>query len=842
MRHSVVRCVAKSVMAEATSLLQARPSFDERVTVSKERLAELSRWREGSTAREIEARVICPSILVSDALAAMVSRQLRNLYVCEAAEVEFLALQNRSRPSVGCIFTEEDVAEGVPLAPCIRVEIAGTTPGGCVVAVRRTTKIAVRFLVEHDHTPCCRAGDMTPCMVETMASKEVREVMRCPVHSPHHHGRAEVAVRRTILLHGLKGVGKTEAAKLAARLTLEGAASTRSYSRVRCEVLDLAQSANKVLSCNTIIDIFARAFTFIAGEPVPRRRGVRLQKLRSDLQYSVSLIILDGLDAVCHKALVQRSCINKAICRRLASLVRQVVKLSGKTHGHIVVAATARRKGDLDQSLLDSFELELEIKPQDLCDRTRLIKAHLHGSALASPELIGKVAAKAVGYIAADIATLCDIAKRAAKLRVDRAIRTGTPNEVAGALVEANGNAEALLCRLVENAIPLAGEHRETPIRLIWIDFVTGFGAVRASCLWGLDVSVPKTRWSDIGGQTLSKLKLQQAVEWPRTKKHLFDRFGFEPVHGVLMHGPPGCSKTLLARACATESKAAFVSLSGADIYSPYLGEAEATVRRAFKAAQSASPAILFFDEIDALITNRGAQLEVNCTENRVLATFLICLDSITSPRTGVVTIGATNRPHAIDPALLRAGRLETEIYVALPDKADRLEVLNIHAAELQTAQEIDLSMIATRTRGFSGADLGNLCREAGYAAVRRITRLLHYPPPAPPYNQSRSSWPAPPQQAALTPLPNTDFDDVQVNQKSEGLDLIALPLLAQIKCVNICDFEVALTHSRATIDLAKIHSLQSHWDDRTRRRGAVFVDNDRNALHCASIASKMSN
>lgn len=842
MRRFVVRCVAIPVMAEAMHLLQARPSFDERVTVSKERLAELSSRQEGLTARQVEARVVCASILVSDALAAMVARRLRNLYVCEAAEVEFFALQRRSRPSVGCIFTEEDVAEGAPLAPCIRVEIAGTTPGGCVVAIRRTTKVAVSFVIERHHVPCCRGGDITPRVIETAASEKVRELIGCPVHHRGIDSGVTEAVSRTILLHGLKGVGKTEAAKLAASLALEGEASRQSYCRVRCEVLDLAQTANEVLRSNEIVDVFARAFTFVAGESVPRCGGTRLQKRQSDLQYSVSLIVLDSLDAVCDKSLYQRSPSNKEICVQLASLVRQVARLSSSIRGHVVVAATARRKDNLDQTMLDSFELEHEIKPPELCDRTMLIQTHLHGSVLALPELLQKVGTKAVGYVAADVATLCLVAKRAANLRVDRSIRIDTPDGLAAARVEVDDNAEPLLCRLVENAIPMAAEHPEMPIRLTDTDFLTGFDAVIASCLSGLAVFVPKTRWSDIGGQAMAKLQLQQAIEWPRTKKHLFDRFGFEPVRGVLMHGPPGCSKTLLARACATESKAAFVSLSGADIYSPYLGEAEATVRRAFKAAKSASPAILFFDEIDALVTNRGAQLEANGTENRVLATFLICLDSITSPRTGVVTIGATNRPHTIDPALLRAGRLETKIYVALPDKADRLAVLNIHAAELHTALDIDLARVADHTRGYSGADLGNLCREAGYTAVRRITRLIYNPPPAPTCTQSRRWWPSPPRQAALTRLPNTDADDIQGTQESEVLDLVSLPLMGQIKCVTNNDFEVALTQSRATIDVAKISKLPSHWDDHARCRAGYASRSDCAALKRAIIPSKPSN
>ncbi|KAH8051031.1 ATP binding protein [Aureococcus anophagefferens] len=200
-------------------------------------------------------------------------------------------------------------------------------------------------------------------------------------------------------------------------------------------------------------------------------------------------------------------------------------------------------------------------------------------------------------------------------------------------------------------------------------------GAVPPSGLAAFAVEVPKTSWAGVGARPRRRA-LQQAVIWPVTRRAEFDRFGIRACRGVLLHGPPGCSKTLLARATASESSCAFIALSGADVYSPYLGEAEATVRRAFAAADAATPCILFFDEIDALVCDRAGG-DGRGAEARVLSTFLNCLDGASGgPRDGVVTLGATNRPHAIDRALLRPGRLETSVYVGLPGLADREAVL----------------------------------------------------------------------------------------------------------------------------------------------------------------------
>mmetsp|Transcript_13673 Transcript_13673/g.42273 ORF Transcript_13673/g.42273 Transcript_13673/m.42273 type:complete len:284 (+) Transcript_13673:859-1710(+) len=229
----------------------------------------------------------------------------------------------------------------------------------------------------------------------------------------------------------------------------------------------------------------------------------------------------------------------------------------------------------------------------------------------------------------------------------------------------------------------------------------------------------------------VAKSALEEAVVWPVKRAAVCRQLHLRANRGVLLHGPPGCGKTRLARACAHEARGAFIALSGADVYAPYLGEAEATVRRAFHAADAAAPCILFFDEVDALVGDRTARAGEGA-EMRVLATFLTCLDGIVGPRAGVVVIGATNRPHTIDRALLRPGRLETSVYVGLPGIYGRVAILVRHGCTIPLHADVDLAVVGAATRGFSGAELAKVLRDAALAAIhtRSLSRVLATPSP----------------------------------------------------------------------------------------------------------------
>ncbi|XP_043581016.1 ATPase family protein 2 homolog isoform X3 [Bombus pyrosoma] len=231
-------------------------------------------------------------------------------------------------------------------------------------------------------------------------------------------------------------------------------------------------------------------------------------------------------------------------------------------------------------------------------------------------------------------------------------------------------------------------------------------------------IEVPNIQWSDIGGQKDLKLKLKQAVEWPLRHPEVFLRMGITPPKGVLMFGPPGCSKTMIAKALATESKVNFLNIKGPELFSKWVGESEKAVREVFRKARQVSPSIVFIDEIDALGSERGSSSSAGSNvQERVLAQLLTELDGVTA--LGSVTlVAATNRPDKIDKALLRPGRLDRIIYVALPDYEARQEIFDIKLRNMPIAEDVHIQDLVDLTEGYSGAEIQAICHEAAIKAL----------------------------------------------------------------------------------------------------------------------------
>ncbi len=261
-------------------------------------------------------------------------------------------------------------------------------------------------------------------------------------------------------------------------------------------------------------------------------------------------------------------------------------------------------------------------------------------------------------------------------------------------------------------------------------DFLAALKEITPSGLREIHVEVPEVHWDDIGGLDEVKQELREVVEWPLKYPEAFARIGIKPPKGVLLFGPPGTGKTLLAKAVATESGANFIAVRGPEILSKWVGESERAIREIFAKARQYAPAVIFFDEIDAIAMARGSDVGSRVTE-RIVSQLLTELDGITTLQ-DVVVIAATNRPDMIDPALLRPGRLEKFIYVPPPDFKGRLEILRIHTRKMPLAEDVDLEEIARRTEGYTGADLEALVREAGLIALRedinsRVVRMRHF-------------------------------------------------------------------------------------------------------------------
>uniref|UniRef100_A0A182NDH8 AAA+ ATPase domain-containing protein n=1 Tax=Anopheles dirus TaxID=7168 RepID=A0A182NDH8_9DIPT len=234
---------------------------------------------------------------------------------------------------------------------------------------------------------------------------------------------------------------------------------------------------------------------------------------------------------------------------------------------------------------------------------------------------------------------------------------------------------------------------------------------VKASAMREIMIECPNVRWSDIGGQDELKLKLRQIIDWPIHHPELFERLGIKPPRGLLMFGPPGCSKTMIAKAIATESRLNFLSIKGSELFSMWVGESERAVRDLFRRARQVAPSIIFFDEIDAIGGERTAESGSSVKE-RVLAQLLTEMDGV-SVLKDVRIVAATNRPDLIDRALMRPGRLDRIVYVRLPDEAARKEIFCIKLKSIPTAESVDIAELVRRTGGCSGSEIEAICQEA---------------------------------------------------------------------------------------------------------------------------------
>lgn len=251
-------------------------------------------------------------------------------------------------------------------------------------------------------------------------------------------------------------------------------------------------------------------------------------------------------------------------------------------------------------------------------------------------------------------------------------------------------------------------------------DIMAALTIVKPSAMREVMIECPNVRWSDIGGQSDLKHKLKQAIEWPLKYNEKFEKFGIKAPRGILMYGPPGCCKTMIAKALATESRLNFISIKGPELFSMWVGESERAVREVFRKARQVAPSIIFFDEIDAISSERcdatsgGSGSSV---KERVLTQLLTELDGVV-PLENVTILAATNRPDMIDKALLRPGRIDRIIYVGLPDMEARREIFKLKLNKMPVADDVNVNKLAEKTEGYSGAEIHAVCQEAVFKGL----------------------------------------------------------------------------------------------------------------------------
>jgi transitional endoplasmic reticulum ATPase len=250
-------------------------------------------------------------------------------------------------------------------------------------------------------------------------------------------------------------------------------------------------------------------------------------------------------------------------------------------------------------------------------------------------------------------------------------------------------------------------------------DFLSALREVEPSAIREVFVEVPDVRWQDVGGLGAVRQRLMEAIEWPLKYPHLFQQAGIRAPKGILLSGPPGVGKTLLAKAFANESGVNFVSVKGPALLSKYVGESERAVREVFQKARQAAPCIIFFDEIDALLPTRSGGGADSHVSERVLSQFLAEFDGIEELK-GVLVLGATNRLDLLDPAVLRPGRFDEIVELPLPDEQERREIFEVHLRHKPLAKGVDTAALSARTEGCSGAEIAAVCHRAALRAVRR--------------------------------------------------------------------------------------------------------------------------
>uniref|UniRef100_A0A7S3JYV8 AAA+ ATPase domain-containing protein n=1 Tax=Aureoumbra lagunensis TaxID=44058 RepID=A0A7S3JYV8_9STRA len=249
--------------------------------------------------------------------------------------------------------------------------------------------------------------------------------------------------------------------------------------------------------------------------------------------------------------------------------------------------------------------------------------------------------------------------------------------------------------------------------------FKYALGVSNPSSLRETVVEVPNTTWDDIGGLDDVKRELKELVQYPVEHPEKFEKFGMNPSRGVLFYGPPGCGKTLLAKAVANECQANFISVKGPELLTMWFGESEANVRDVFEKARAAAPCILFFDELDSIAGQRGGSSgDGGGAADRVINQILTEIDGVSSKK-NVFVIGATNRPDIIDPALMRPGRLDQLIYIPMPDLESRLSILKSTLRKSPLSPDVDLEYLAANTDKYTGADLTEICQRAAKLAIR---------------------------------------------------------------------------------------------------------------------------
>jgi len=488
--------------------------------------------------------------------------------------------------------------------------------------------------------------------------QRIREMIELPLRHPEVFDRLGIEPPKGVLLHGPPGTGKTLIAKAVANETFATFISLSGAS------------------------VHGKYY----GESEARVREI----FNEAEQNKPCIIFIDEIDAIAPKREEVHGEVEKRVVSQLLALMDGL-----EPRGQVVVIGATNRPNALDPALRRGgrFDREIEIGIPTRKGRFEILQIHTRGMPLTEDVDLQKLADLTHGFTGADISELCKEAAMKALRRV---------------LPEIDFEADYIPVEVLNKLV------------VTMEDFLDALRFVEPSAMREVLIETPNVTWNDVGGLEEVKQALREAIEWPLKYPDIFNEAGAKPPKGILLHGPPGSGKTLLAKAVAHESEVNFINVKGPELMSKFVGESEKGVRETFKRAKQTAPCIIFFDEIDALAPRRGSGITDSHVSERVISQLLTEMDGLEELR-GVIVLAATNRMDLIDPALLRAGRFDQLLYVPPPDEKARLEIFKIHTRKNPLAKDVSLQKLVAETEGCMGSDIEAICREATMLAIRKF-------------------------------------------------------------------------------------------------------------------------
>eukprot|EP01010_Urceolus_cornutus_P004570 NODE_72_length_2622_cov_264.218422_g56_i0.p1 GENE.NODE_72_length_2622_cov_264.218422_g56_i0~~NODE_72_length_2622_cov_264.218422_g56_i0.p1 ORF type:complete len:698 (+),score=202.38 NODE_72_length_2622_cov_264.218422_g56_i0:350-2443(+) len=487
---------------------------------------------------------------------------------------------------------------------------------------------------------------------------QIREMVELPLRHPQLFKNLGVKPPKGILLYGPPGCGKTLIARAVANET--------------------------------------GAFFFLINGPeiMSKMAGESEGNLRKAFEEaeknSPAIIFIDEIDSIAPKREKAQGEVEKRIVSQLLTLMDGM-----KSRAHIIVIGATNRPNTIDAALrrFGRFDREIDIGIPDEIGRLEILRIHTKNMKLDDEVDLEAVAKESHGHVGADLAALC----------TEAAMQTIREKMDLIDLDEDTIDAEIL------NSMAVTQDH-----------FRHAMGVSNPSSLRETVVEVPNVTWDDIGGLESVKSELQELIQYPVEYPWKFEKFGMQPSKGVLFYGPPGCGKTLLAKAIANECQSNFISIKGPELLTMWFGESEANVRDIFDKARQAAPCVLFFDELDSIARSRGGSSggDAGGAGDRVINQILTEMDGV-GKKKSVFIIGATNRPDILDAAVMRPGRLDQLVYIPLPDEGARINIFKANLRKSPINPSVDLVFLAKKTLGFSGADITSICQRACKLAIK---------------------------------------------------------------------------------------------------------------------------